>query len=70
MNGEGSMTETVKTFAAQTWEGNHLLQHVALPYHQPQPPAGTYAWGATRCGRAVRLNGSGADELCEECWAK
>lgn len=61
---------TVKTFAATTWDEDHLTLHVVLPYNQVQPPQGEIAWGAARCGRAMRINGSheNAVEVCEECW--
>ena len=61
---------TIPTFACTSWDGDHLVLHIALPFHQPQPPRGSIAWGATKCGRALRINGShpNAEETCEECW--
>lgn len=49
--------KTIPTFACTSWEGDHLLVHVALPFNQTQPPPGAVAWGATKCDRAMRLNG-------------
>lgn len=66
------MDRSTPTFAATTWEGDHLLVHVSLPFHQPQPPLGTIAWGATKCGRAVRINGRHprATSSCIICYGK
>lgn len=46
----------IPTFACTSWEGDHLMLHVAIPFYQVQPPQGSLSWGATKCGRAMRLN--------------
>ena len=67
-----AMASAIPTFACTTWEGDHLLLHVGLPFNQPQPPRGTIAWGATKCDRAVRLNGTHqrATVSCIRCYGR
>lgn len=67
-----TMAGTTPTFAASVWNGTHLVLHVGLPFNQVAPPRGQVAWGATRCGLAVRLNGTHphAADRCAECWGQ
>lgn len=69
-HGVDGMAGTTPVFACTSWDDGHLVIHVGLPFHQTQPPAGTIAFGATKCGRAMRLNGTHprATQQCIECY--